>query len=187
MWEIIIFLKEKLKGYKFSYLIRLEIESFFIYFSSLIPTKIGMVIRCVILKLFLKKSKGFQWIAPNVIFEHTKKISIGKNVGINSNTYINGVGEIEIGNNVLMGTSITITSGSHPIDNKKIPIFYRQVIPKKIIIEDDVWIGSNVCIMPGVKIRRGSVIGANSVVKTDSQLEEYTIYAGAPVRKIGIR
>jgi len=184
MRDTLLFLKDKLKGLSLIYLIRLEVESLLIHISGLVPTKIGMIIRWIVLKFFLKKSKGFQWIAPNVIFEHTNRISMGKNVGINLNTYINGVGEIEIGDNVVMGTSITITSGSHPIDNKKIPIFYRQVIPKKIIIEEDVWIGSNVCILPGVKIKKGTVIGANSLIKANTQLEEYSIYAGSPVKKI---
>ena len=71
--------------------------------------------------------------------------------------------------------------------HRDIPIFFRQVIPNKIIIEDDVWIGSNVCILPGVKIRKGAVVGANSVVKANTELEEYTIYAGSPVKKVGIR
>ena len=184
---MINFLKNKLRGYSFFYLLRLEIESLLLVSSSILPTKFGMLIRWFFLKLLLKKSIGWQWIATNVIFEHTKRISIGQNVGINSYTYINGVGEIEIGDNVLMGTFITITSGNHPTKNRDIPIFFRQVIPNKIIIEDDVWIGSNVCILPGVKIRKGAVVGANSVVKANTELEEYTIYAGSPVKKVGIR
>ena len=181
------FLKNKLKGYSILYLIQLEIESFFFYFSSLVPTKIGMLIRWILIKIFFKKSKGFQWVATNVIFEYTNKISIGKNVGINSNTYINGVGEIEIGDYVLMGVGIMITSGEHPTNDRDVPVFFGQVIPNKVIIEDDVWIGSNTCILPGVKIKKGCVIGANSVVTKNMELEEYGIYAGSPAKKIGSR
>ena len=187
MFNFINFLKNKLKGYSIFYLIRLEFEAFFFYISSLVPTKIGIVIRWMLIKFFFKNAKGFQWIAPNVIFEHTSRISIGKNVGINSNTYVNGVGEIEIGDYVLMGTGIMITSGEHPVRGKDVPIFFRQVIPGKIIIEKDVWIGSNVCILPGVKIKKGCVIGANSVVTANMELEEYGIFAGSPVKKIGSR
>ena len=51
-----------------------------------------------------------------------------------------------------------------------------------IIIEDEVWIGANVTILPGVRIGKCSVIGAGSVVTKD--VEEYSIYAGVPARKI---
>ena len=184
---MINFLKSKLKGYSFLYLIRLEFEQLLLASSSIVPTKLGMLIRWLFLKILLKRSVGWQWISTNVIIEHTKRITIGRNVGINSYTYINGVGEIEIVDNVLMGTFITITSGNHPIDNRDIPIFYKQTIPNKIIIEDDVWIGSNCCILPGAKIKKGCVVGANSLVKANTVLEEYTIYAGSPVKKIGTR
>jgi acetyltransferase-like isoleucine patch superfamily enzyme len=51
-----------------------------------------------------------------------------------------------------------------------------------IIVEDEVWIGANVTILPGVKIGKCSVIGAGSVVTAD--VEPYSIYAGVPAKKI---
>jgi maltose O-acetyltransferase len=58
-------------------------------------------------------------------------------------------------------------------------------VPKAIIIEDDVWIGAGAVIMPGVTLRRGTVVGANSVVTKDT--EEYAVVVGAPARKIRSR
>nr|WP_284498322.1 acyltransferase [Legionella maioricensis] len=52
-------------------------------------------------------------------------------------------------------------------------------------IEDDCWVGMNVCLMPGVRIRRGCVIGAGAIVTRTT--EPYSIYAGVPARKIGTR
>ena len=54
-----------------------------------------------------------------------------------------------------------------------------------IIIEDDVWIGAHCIILPGVTIKKGSIIGANSVVKEDT--EELSINAGRPAKLISHR
>jgi maltose O-acetyltransferase len=52
----------------------------------------------------------------------------------------------------------------------------------KIVIEDDVWVGANSTILPGVKVGRGSVIGAGSVVNRD--IPEYSFAAGVPAKVI---
>lgn len=179
------FLKNKLRGYSFFYLLRLEIESLLLVSSSILPTKLGMLIRWFLLKLLVKKSTGWQWISTNVIFEHASKISIGNNVGINSNTYINGVGGVDIGDYVLIGTNVTIVSGTHEIVNRKMHIFEAQVVPKNIIIEDGVWIGSGSVILAGVKLSKGSIVGANSLV--NKNLEEYSINYGTPAKTMGYR
>jgi len=163
----------------------LECESFVFGVLGLIPTTFGVMLRGLLFKLFCKECKGFSWIQPRVIFVHTERIKIGKLFGVNSNSYINGVGEVEIGDYVLLGSNVTISSGVHPIDGQYPPIITRQSIPKKIIIEDDVWIGSNAVIMPGVTVARGTVIGANSVVTKDTM--PYTIMAGVPARVINKR
>ena len=54
-----------------------------------------------------------------------------------------------------------------------------------IIIKDDVWIGTNVTILPGVKISRGSVLGAGSVVTKN--VPSFSIFAGVPAKQIGSR
>jgi acetyltransferase-like isoleucine patch superfamily enzyme len=55
----------------------------------------------------------------------------------------------------------------------------------KVIIEDDVWIGANATILPGVRVGKGSVIGAGSVVTND--IPEYSIAVGIPARVISKR
>ena len=54
-----------------------------------------------------------------------------------------------------------------------------------MIIEDDVWLGANVCVNKGVTIRQGSVVGANAVVTKDT--EPYSINVGVPAKKIAER
>ncbi|ELT5784431.1 hypothetical protein R6191_001668 [Campylobacter upsaliensis] len=62
---------------------------------------------------------------------------------------------------------------------------YKEKLIKKntkIIVEDDVWIGANVTIMPGVRLRRGCIIGAGAVLTKDT--DEFGVYAGIPAIKI---
>jgi acetyltransferase-like isoleucine patch superfamily enzyme len=54
-----------------------------------------------------------------------------------------------------------------------------------IIIGDDVWLGSNVTVLKGVRIGDGAVVGANSLVNAD--VEPYTIVGGVPAKVIGKR
>lgn len=180
--KYIKFLQKKIKNYSFSLLIRLELESLFLGLFSLIPTTFGVLIRGLLLKVFVKKCKGFAWVQPKVTFVHTDRLTVGSNFGVNSGTYINAVGEIEIGSYVLIGSNVTISSGMHPIDGIEPSIFERPTIHKKIIIKDDVWIGAGAVIMPGITLAKGTVVGANSTVTKDT--EEYSIVVGSPAKII---
>ena len=179
------FLLVKAKTYSFSTLLRLEVESLLFGFFSLIPTTAGVFLRALVAKILFKKMSGFAWIQPRCIIVHSDRMVVGGNFGVNSGSYINGVGGIEIGNFVLIGSNVTISSGVHPIDGCEPPVFSRVCIPKKITIEDDVWIGAGAVIMPGIRLAKGSVIGANTVVTKDT--EEYSVYVGTPARKIKSR
>lgn len=179
------FLSPKIKKYSFLYLIRWQIEDFLISITSFIPTILGLFIRYLLFKLLLLKSNGFHWISSGVQIVHPGRIKMGCNVGINSGTSINGVGFIDIGDFVLIGTNVTISSGIHPISGKTPEIYKRAIIPQKIVIESDVWIGAGAVIFPGVTLKIGSVIGANSVVNRDTT--PYSINVGAPIREIGVR
>ena len=179
------FLKEKAKGYSLGQMFRLEFESLFFGIFSLVPTTGGVILRALLSKVFFKSCKGFAWIQPKVTIVHSDRITIGSNFGVNSGTYINGVGGIEIGSYVLIGSNVTISSGQHPIEGEQPPVFARKAFPKKIVIGDDVWIGAGAVIMPGLHIAKGTVIGANAVVTKDT--EKYAVMVGAPARKIRSR
>lgn len=179
------FLFQKIRGYSFSTLIRLEFESLFFGMFANIPTTAGVILRGILCKLFIKKIGGFAWIQPRCMLIHTERMHVGSNFSVNSGTYINAIGGIEIGNYVLIGSNVTISSGVHPIDGVSPPVISRQTIPTKICIEDDVWIGAGAVIIPGVTIAKGTVIGANSVVTKST--EAYGVYVGAPAKKIRSR
>ncbi len=112
-------------------------------------------------------------------------IFIGNGTEINTYTVINGTGEILIGNNVLIGPNVQIISYTHNFKDKNKTIKEQGIEKKRIIIEDDVWIGASAIILSGVTIAKGSVIGANSVVTKNT--EPFSINVGVPSKKIGIR
>lgn len=179
------FLKEKFKKWSFKDLVRLQIEALTFWLVESIPSLPGFFLRNLWAALFFKNKVGFCWIQPRVTFVHTDRLSIGSHFGVNTGCYINAIGGIEIGNHVLLGSNITISSGVHPISGAYPPIYSRPTIPKKITIEDDVWIGAGAVILPGITLKKGTVVGANAVVTKDTQ--EYSIVVGVPAQIKGYR
>ena len=96
---------------------------------------------------------------------------------------------LTIGNNVIFGPRPTIITGDHRIDViGKFIIDSRDELPendKPVIIEDDVWTGSNITILKGVTIGRGSIIAAGSVVT--KSCPPYSIIGGCPAKIIRYR
>lgn len=114
----------------------------------------------------------------------TPEIIIGNNVCFNTDCHIGCINKVVIGNNVLLASRIYISDHSHGKINedvKTISPANRKLFSKgPVIIEDDVWIGEGVCIMPGVTIGKSSIIGANSVVT--KSIPPYSIVGGVPAR-----
>lgn len=108
------------------------------------------------------------------------KLTVGSHSQINPGTAI--YGNVSIGSNVMIAPNCMIAGGNHNFNDKKIPMILQGSNEKGIIIEDDVWIGANSVIVDGVKIGKGAVIGAGSVVV--KSVESYTIVAGVPAIKI---
>ena len=124
-------------------------------------------------------------IGPYVLIDgEAGSILIGKNCSINSFSWLGGGNSIlSIGNDVRIGTGTVISCANHIFKDKNL-LIRQQGLEKNsdITIEDDVWIGANSTILPGVKIQKGSVIGAGSVVTKD--IESYVVAVGNPAKKI---
>ena len=114
------------------------------------------------------------------------KITIGDRVGINYNCHIGCVNEITIGNDVLLASRVYISDHSHgspDYHDIEVPPTVRKVVSKgPVHIEDGVWIGEGACILPGVRVGRHAIVGANAVVTRD--VPPYTIVGGVPARQI---
>ena len=133
--------------------------------------------------------KGFaKSIGKNVNIEKNATvpmdISIGDNSGIGINCSV-GAG-ITIGKNVLMGPECFIYTRNHRFDRLDVPIIeqgYSDTNP--VVIEDEVWIGSRVIIMPGVHIGEGCVIGTGTIVTKN--IPPYAVAVGVPAKVIKFR
>ena len=111
-------------------------------------------------------------------------IEIGENTFIGPNTIINGGGNIKIGKKTVFAKNISINANDH--NHSKLSYIRDQGYSiADIIIEDDVWLGANVCINKGVTVSKGSVVGANAVVTKNT--EPYSINVGVPAKKISER
>ncbi|MFV8327792.1 DapH/DapD/GlmU-related protein [Flavobacterium sp. ZS1P14] len=115
-------------------------------------------------------------------------IIIGKNVQINDYVHIGAVGSITIGDNVLMASKIYISDHNHGSYNDLIsdhPMSLpmdRKATCKPVVIGDNVWLGESVCVLPGVTIGEGCVIGALSVVT--KSIPPYSIAVGSPAKVV---
>ena len=107
------------------------------------------------------------------------KIEIGHNVSLNDGCYLNGLGGIEIGNNVSISALAVIVSTE--LDTKTLKI-KKEHINKKIVIGNNVQIGTSAVILSGITIGSNVIVGANSVVTKD--VEDNSIVVGNPAKKI---
>lgn len=111
-------------------------------------------------------------------------VSLGNNSGIGVNAFI--ASHVDIGNDVMMGPDCIILTSNHGFDNRSIPMWQQKSSsPRPVVIEDDVWIGTRVIILPGVHIGKGSIIAAGSVVTHN--VEPYSIVGGNPAKLIRYR
>lgn len=115
-------------------------------------------------------------------------IKIGKNVEINDDVHIAAVESIKIADNVLIASKVYIADhnhGSYKGFNQDSPLTSpnsRKIFTAPIIIEKNVWIGEFVCILQGVTIGEGSIVGAMSVVS--KSIPPYSIAVGSPAKVI---
>lgn len=107
-------------------------------------------------------------------------IEVGENFFANYNLVILDIAKVKIGNNAQIAPNVSIYTAGHPVHPESRNSGYEYGIG--ITIGDNVWIGGNVCIMPGVTIGDNAVIGAGSVVTKD--IPAGVIAAGNPCRII---
>lgn len=119
-------------------------------------------------------------LTPPFHCDYGKHIHVGKNFFANFNCTILDVAPVTIGDNVLLAPNVAIYTAGHPVHPDTRRTGYEYGI--EVTIGNDVWVGGNTVICPGVHIGDGCVIGAGSVVTKD--IPPYTVAAGNPCRVI---
>ena len=105
-----------------------------------------------------------------------RNISLGKKVFINHACSFLDLGGITIEDEVMIGPRVNLTSEDHPVDIAT----RKTLVPAKIVIRKNAWIGAGATILPGVTIGENSVVAAGAVVRSD--VPANTVVGGVPAR-----
>jgi acetyltransferase-like isoleucine patch superfamily enzyme len=151
-------------------------------FCRYIPGYFGGCIRGHVYKKALRRMGRGTYIHDSVAILFPENIEMGDDVSVNQFSVIHGMGGVRIGSDVRIGYGVKIISFDHVFSNPGVPIMGQGYDKGHIDIGDDVWIGANAVILKGVKIGRGSVIGAGSVVTGD--IPPFSIAVGAPAKVV---
>lgn len=116
------------------------------------------------------------------IIECAGRVAIGRRSVIGAYNWLQGSGEIEIGDDVIIGPGVRIISTTHDISDPDQPFARQPLICGSVRIGNNVWIGADVVILTGVSIGKNVVVGAGSLVTRD--LKEGGVYVGTPARRV---
>jgi acetyltransferase-like isoleucine patch superfamily enzyme len=119
------------------------------------------------------------WIAPG------RNLSVGDDVDFALGVLVTTSGGVTIGDRALIGYRAQIISANHHIPEGRGRIFGSGHDRAQVTIGDDVWVGANSIILPGITIGDGAVVAASSVVSKD--VAPYTIVGGVPAKMIKVR
>ena len=132
-----------------------------------------------VVKELLGRSDGAV-INPPFYCDYGKHIEVGKNFFANYNCTILDVGKVIIGDNCQLAPNVAIYTAGHPVHPASRNTLFEY--GAEVVIGNNVWIGGNAVICPGVRIGDNVVIGAGSVVTRD--IPAWTVAAGNPCRVI---
>lgn len=119
-------------------------------------------------------------VNPTFWCDYGYNIRAGHGLYLNYNCVILDCAPVTFGDNVFVGPNCGFYTAGHPLEAAVRNALLEYAHP--ITVEDDVWIGGNVVVLPGVTIGHGSVIGAGSVVNRD--IPPNTLAAGSPCRPV---
>lgn len=120
-----------------------------------------------------REHKGQKW---------QPRLDIGDGTYIGHRSHIMVIGKMKIGRKVLIADKVYISDNLHGFEDINSDIISQPLKHAPVTIEDEVWLGENVCVLPGTTIGKHSVIGSNSVVTKD--IPPYSVAVGAPARVI---
>lgn len=148
--------------------------------------KLGLGIRYALLKSLAQYCGDNVSVYEGVFLLNPQNLRIGNNVSIQPMCYIECGNDAEsplvIGDDVSLAHGVTVMCTTHTYDSSDISIKDQPVKNEQVIIENNVWVGAKACILSGLTISSGSIIGAGAVVTKD--MEANKIYGGVPAKII---
>ena len=112
----------------------------------------------------------------------TPKVVIGDNVVIGQEFHLTCAESVEIENGVVITGRVTITDITHCMSDINASALQQTIVTKPVKICENAFIGMNCVILPGVRIGKHAIVGANSVVTKD--VPDYSVVAGAPAKTL---
>ena len=158
---------------KIRYALWLLVSNIFFLTNIPYPSKF----KVLILKSFGCRIGDKVVIKPWVKIKFPWMLTVGNSVWFGESVWIDNISYVIIGNNVCISQESLLITGNHNYSSEKF-----ELISKPIIIEDNVWLGEFVSVLPGVTIGKGTIVGANSVVS--KSLPSYVIAVGSPAKPI---
>ena len=151
---------------------------------SLIASPVEMIVgaECITIGERAKINRGVMLNAWPGLLTEKPELVIGNDCHLGARSHISAAVSIRIGDNLLTGPNVLITDNSHGSSTRELLAThpdYRPLFSKgPVVIGNNVWIGTNACIMPGVKVGDGAIVAANSVVTHD--VPANSVVAGSP-------
>ncbi|NCN11103.1 MAG: acyltransferase [Leptospira sp.] len=178
-----------------------EFRIYFEIFLQCLPGKSGYLFRRIFTTFIFSEISKNVSIGRNVQIEKGSSIKIGSKCTLGDNCYLNSVGgrieieddvsfnrnvhinasvggKIKINKYCLIGPNVVFRTANHVFESTRIPIRNQGHNFFDITLFEDVWLGANVVILPGVEIGKGSIIAAGSVVTKN--IPEFSIAGGVP-------
>lgn len=123
-------------------------------------------------------------VEHGAFFGTGENVHLGDRSGIGVNCRLHG--PVSIGRDVMMGPDVVVIATAHGHSDISVPMMDQpSVAPRLVTIGDDVWIGTRAVILPGVRVGRGSIVGAGAVVT--KHVPDYAVVGGNPARVIRYR
>lgn len=153
------------------------------YFGYFFDTLLGTLFFFLVKKSFKEYGENIQFVGKPFI-SGAENIELGNNITVEKNAFIRGEGGLKIGNHVSIAANFTCYTYNHNYYGNEIPYDSTNIF-EKVDINDFVWIGRNVSILPGITVGEGAIVGLGSVVTKD--IPPLAIVGGNPAKILKYR
>jgi maltose O-acetyltransferase len=169
----------------FLWFLREESKALTLWILCGVPLEAGVRLRRLLLPRFLQRCGSNTTIQRSLRVTNPEKVSIGSHCNLAQGVFITGGGGVRIGDWVGFGPDVKVWSVNHRFEDPDRPWMLQGWDAKPVTIEDDVWLGASVFVMPGVTVGKGAIVSACAVL--NKSIPAYAIVAGNPGRIVGWR